>query len=149
MQRSFTWAGLTVSPNHLEYLAGLFDGEGHIVTGGTLHGKERTYRFSLQLSMVRRAGPEMCLAAFGGSIYLQDRSHKPGWRNCWCWYVGGKAAEVALGVLKPSLVIKYDEAVIALNYAATCGRGASKVSPTTQAYREALVKEIKLVRWAV
>ena len=149
MQAFFPWAALTVSPDHLEYLAGLFDGEGHICTGGKLHGKERDYRFQLQLGMVRKAGPDMFLDAFGGYIYRHGRSNRPGWRDCWYWYVGGNAAEGALKLLKPSLVIKHDEAVIALKYAATKGRGGWKVNPIVQAFREELVEEIKLVRWAV
>lgn len=110
----------------LQYLAGLFDGEGCVLVGKT-HRRRRAY----PSGSVRREYDEYTLVAnlsnsnhpvldaikesYGGQIYpMKSRRNKP----MWAWVITRKAAAGFLHRLWPYLRIKWYEVWLALNYAA-------------------------------
>lgn len=88
----------------MNYLGGLFDGEGSAGVYRMKRGKSRM-RPTVQLTMCDREGPEMLQAEFGG--YIISKKVKEGNKPAWLWIVQGMAAvEVAKRLLTVSRVAR-------------------------------------------
>ena len=143
-QMVFSW--MAASPERIAYLAGLFEGEGHIRIGQTPGSKcPQGFSAALRVSMISRDALELFLDAFGGSIYhVKARGRS---RAQWWWVVSAGAGR-ALEALRPFLVVKAKEADIALRYSDTKGKQGRPVDHLMAVFRAQLASEIRVVRWA-
>src|SRR5215469_2054711 len=94
------------------YLAGIFDGEGHISISCDLRRKWSIY--------VEIGATNTCIAplnllkkAYGGNV--RPRTVPKGHKPCWCWKASGKDAHWALSRMQPWLLIKRHKAKVALS----------------------------------
>ena len=93
------------------YLAGYFDGEGCITISKTSTGAAPQYHLVAQITNTDLPMLELCRRVHGGSI-----RHKQGGR-CFDWMLSGKQdIERFLLQTLPYLVVKRDEAKVALEY---------------------------------
>lgn len=102
-----------------EYLAGFFDGEGSI---GVYSSKTYSGYYYLRVQLVQKDGAlartllNECVALYGGGIsYLNSPSRPSPGIN---WQLNGKKAANLLAVLLPFLVLKREQAIIAIAYQA-------------------------------
>lgn len=100
----------------LAYLAGFFDGEGSISI--SRHGRgDRSLSLHLQVPQIVRAPLERFQARFGGTIHLTGRGQSPlSRRPIWSWHAGPRAGAAALGAMLPYLIVKRQQADIALEF---------------------------------
>lgn len=98
----------------LEYWAGLFDGEGciRICRGWSRHKRPR-YTLSVKLANTNQKVIILLKEAFGGSWY-KVKKMKPHHQDAWEWILNAKGAEVFLRIIKHLLIIKKEEAEVAL-----------------------------------
>ena len=111
----------------LAYLAGIIDGEGCIgvYRSGWRYAGRRTPRHALTLK-VTNTDPRMLLwimERFGGTVRPTGEK-RPRHRESWVWQMGSArmAANILVAVF-PYLVIKREQAVLALGFVATLRRG--------------------------
>lgn len=101
----------------LAYFAGFLDGEGHIAIGlnRSPKGKRRWYlRFACH-----QVNPEpllMLRKTFGGSIQKTVRSGT--YRTIYEWVATSRDAEKAIQALLPFLIVKKEEALLAVEFQA-------------------------------
>lgn len=102
----------------IAYLAGLIDGEGSIYIGKSkpsyIRGaKNPTYRLHLDITSTYYPIMEYLIDKYGGCLhYREGKGRKNSWGALW---QGERACELLESVL-PYLVIKRDEAVIAIQF---------------------------------
>jgi hypothetical protein len=95
----------------LAYAAGLVDGEGHI---GLTHWGSSFLPVLTVTNTDARCG-EWLIAHFGGQVFRHDsatRSH----RTKFNWRLNGKRATTVLEAVLPYLVLKCEQAEIAISY---------------------------------
>lgn len=93
-----------------EYLAGFFDGEGCIsLSAGDL------YTLHVSVTQVNPAPLREFAAAFGGNVRLR-RWHRPDQRPGYIWNIASQKAMAMLKVLRPYLIVKAEEADIAIAF---------------------------------
>ena len=100
----------------LEYLAGFFDGEGCITTGG---GHDLPH-LRVAVAQVDQAILVEFKQWFGGNIYLLTAGI-PHRRDSYQWVIGGKPAAKCLGQLLPYLQQKQQQARLGIELAAWTG----------------------------
>ncbi len=132
---------------HLEYIAGLLDGEGNIGIGGQRHiGKKINslgsirfidhIKWSRRISIANTYLPVLNLLReqYGGTVYKagtpiykgKDNEH---WKQCYRWNIhGGKSAEF-LKKIYPFLVIKRDRAKLFLEFSETVRKPGQHTLP--------------------
>ena len=143
----------------LAYLAGFFDGEGHVslrrhsTKKRYKNGTVRVYdRVSLQVSASQNTREPLNLfqEEFGGSLthVRAKRSYDAGLYNRWNWVVSTAAAVVAIKLMRPYLVVKASQADLALAFAETvsksCGRHGH--GPEMMAKRTEMAVKMKELR---
>lgn len=98
-----------------EYAAGLIDGEGSI--GAHARTKlARTYytaRVQIGMSLPGLAAMQAMKARWGGSLTM-TRPASDRWEEAWTWTCSGPAAAALLAEVLPHLIIKRDQALVAL-----------------------------------
>lgn len=151
-----------MTPEEVAYVAGLFDGEGHIAIVRALASDNRTdpprryLRFGLvcaiSLSRPGRETLEWIHRAFGGSLRYQEgkRSYDRGVYRRWDWRVASREAAAFLRAVRPLLRIKGEEADVALSFQATMGpagrgRGVSTPQDVIE-HRETAFLKIRDIR---
>jgi len=87
-----------------EYLAGLFDGEGCVVTG--LHGKGMRARVAICMGNAEDLFLQI-QSQFGGSV-RQDK------RGYWHWQASSQKAVSFLRAIEPFLLVKRNQALLAI-----------------------------------
>ena len=104
--------------NDLAYVAGFFDGEGHIRIQ-----KHSTRCDSTMLSVTCVQATEFPLDRFidffGGTLKLRKMKYKGGTRRLYTWQTSSAQAEKFLRAIYPFLIVKKDEADIAFEYRKT------------------------------
>lgn len=101
--------------NRLIWAAGFFDGEGCIKVTKTKvsYGRKYSHTFVLHITQKVKSPLFIFKQLFGGKIYKTiDNRHDKYTRYEWCIF--GKQALDALSLLEPFLVLKKDEAKVAL-----------------------------------
>ncbi|MBA7663937.1 hypothetical protein ES703_71985 [subsurface metagenome] len=110
--------------NELEvaYIAGLFDGEGSIFISRDSRSYNNPGSLVVSLGMTAREPLDLLSRIFGG----RTKTHKryPPHNTLYDWRLGSKKAEVFLRIVKPYLIVKKEEANLALSFQA-CGRKKS------------------------
>ena len=101
------------------YLAGIVDGEGCINI--VKYHKDNRYRYRLQLRVINTNKEliDWIKERWGGYIYSKQ---KPKLRTVYEWYVSDEAAEHLLCDLLNYLIVKRQQANIALDFRATYGK---------------------------
>ena len=96
------------------YLAGFFDGEGHI----RIQRQSKRGSHMLQISVVQAEMTPLPLfkATFGGTIRERMLKYKGGQRALFTWQASSKVAQVSLEAMRPYLRTKLDEANVALRF---------------------------------
>ena len=107
----------------IRYIAGLFDGEGWITIGKSALGGYRKYskdyvRYQLHIGIAMSFRPliEQIHRQFYGGLFI-NRGHKkrlPNARDGYVWYLSSNPAAEFLDFIKPHLVVKKEEAEIAI-----------------------------------
>lgn len=128
-----------------EYFAGFFDGEGCIHISSNREGRHHT--LVLQVSQVDRRPLTALVDRFGGTV-CPLRPVLDGRHAIFQWTVRSKAAEAALEALLPFLVVKKEQAELALEYrrSITSQMGSRRVPAEELALRESyrlLLQEMK------
>ena len=99
------------------YFAGLFDGEGCISINKTSGGKRQYKRngFQLRVSVTNTNIEvlEMLQDAYGGKVYIREKKNARSYGN---WITVSNQCVVPLSAWMPFLIIKRQQAVIALDF---------------------------------
>lgn len=98
--------------NGLDYAAGLIDGEGFV--GAILSNKRQTVSPVLSVNMCEKAGLDLLVSLFGGSIRLA-KSKMLKWRDQYEWRLYHANAIQAIEALEPYLRVKKKQAQILLS----------------------------------
>ena len=103
----------------LAYIAGLVDGEGSICIHRDASNKKRYVKYNLLVN-VSNTDPRplrLIQGLFGGSFFLTNRTvSREGKLPCWGINVSGPKAENLLRKILPYLIIKKEQAVLALEF---------------------------------
>lgn len=125
-------------------LAAFVDGEGSIVLG-MQEGRARNLRIQLC-----NTDPRLILWAkeiFGGTVTKEEKSKKSSnWRNIFRWHVTSKQAELLLKAIAPYLILKKEQAEVALAYRLTIGKQWEKVPSETKLKRVELSDELSRLK---
>ena len=108
-----------IKPLDLAYIAGLFDGEGHIsIVKMPPSLKWRTksshYRLDIGITNTNQDIIYWVNGIFNGRICKRTRSEK--WHTCWEWRRSNNGAQEFLEVILPFLKIKRSQAEIVLRF---------------------------------
>ncbi len=146
------------------YVAGLFDGE------GCIHLRIQTYRDkrwpdnrAVQRRVLLEVGINMTdprairsvLEAHGGFLKTPRRPSRPTHRPLHYWKVCNEKAAVFLSRILPYLLIKKEEAILAIEYQThmRSRRGQNSrgpaVTPKEWAYRESVIAELKRLKHVI
>jgi len=111
------------------YLAGIVDGEGCINI--VKYHKDNRYRYRLQLRVINTCKElvDWVEERFGGYITSRQR---PNLKVVYEWYIADKAAELLLYDMLDYLIVKRQQAYIALDFRATYGRVCYKQGGLSQ-----------------
>ena len=104
------------SPESLcAYAAGLIDGEGCIA----ISASKRYYTLTVVVGMTSKALPamNMMFRRWGGSVRPR-RASTERWADAWCWTICADSAVIFLQEIQPFLVLKQEQAQIALDFMA-------------------------------
>jgi hypothetical protein len=141
----------------LAYCAGFFDGEGHICIayskakiGGS--PKSKYARYSLRVAATQCSGPviQWMKDNFGGRVYYSvgKRSYDDGQYGRWNWELSSARAATFLAAIRPWLIVKAEEADLALKFQATMNRktGRSPISAEVTEFRRYCHGRIREIR---
>lgn len=140
-----TFEDLMTTQEKTAYAAGLFDGEGCI----QIYRQKNTNYFSVfaKVAMTTRQPLLFLQRLYGGSVCV--RPVRGGRRPQWDWTVTGRACEQFLESVMTVLIVKGQEAALALimisSLKRTSGRG-TKLSPKVIGLRALLEAECKLFK---
>ncbi len=105
----------------LAYVAGLFDGEGHIRIQRQ-HFRDRrspSHCVRVSVSNTDRSVIEFLHDTFGGYIVVvnnEARCRKAHWRTCWSWELTSTGAANFLSMIQPYVRIKQRQVQLALEF---------------------------------
>lgn len=131
-------------PTILAYAAGIVDGEGCINSNGIKPESNKLGSIRVAVSNTDRRVIEWLQENFGGSIYDYPQTEK---RNYYSWQVFCKKAELFLRAICPYLIIKQEQAEVAIELRnlkrkrEECGRGKSLTTEELNERNE-LVEEL-------
>lgn len=137
------------------YFAGFIDGEGYIsVARYGDHGRPR-YRLMLNVSQVDPRPLEALASRFGGQVKV-NRARVANRSLVYYWQVFGATAEQVVRAVLPWLIVKREEAELALQYRALVrprdyrrphgSMGNAPLSDDEREAREAIVESIEALR---
>jgi hypothetical protein len=145
---------------HLQYAAGLFDGEGHVgIIKKMLASKPNHigYYISAGITMTHYPTLKAFHDQFSGRIDNHTPPAKPSHRQCFHWGISDRMAVTFLRAIRPYTVIKADEIDLALalgehikrNRYTSSGRNHMTERPNRDAilaYRESLYLQCKQLK---
>ena len=125
----------------LAYLAGFFDGEGSI---SILNKGPRKLGLHLQVSQTVKEPLDRFQERFGGSIHLTSRGQSPFSRKpIWAWHAGPRDGATALAALLPYLLVKREQAEVAIEFQSRMKWGTNK-PPTDEEWEVRLGLQAQL-----
>jgi hypothetical protein len=125
---------LSIPEHELSWAAGFFDGEGNV----------NISQDGLQVSVFNTYKPavDKFQEMFGGNITI--RKGKQGkQRDCYMWFTSTGTAAMILRLLRPYLVVKQEQARIAIEFQSTKGYTRAKPSAEVVELRETLKNQLK------
>lgn len=128
--------------DNLSYAAGFIDGEGTITF--SKQKLDGVYNLAVSACNVHRAPIDFLEKIFGGKVYeCKPRPNKEK-RTYFVWKVTCRQAEKALIELLPYLIVKREQAQLALNYYANFKSGCRwGLTEEEKRRREKIVKEVR------
>jgi hypothetical protein len=102
----------------LDYLAGLFDGEGYIgisVSGGK--GRPKLHYLVCSLGMIHEGAVEAFKTEFGGCVTRKEKTSSG--KTLYRWKTSNENARQFLMEIRPCLFVKAEQAAVALEFCAT------------------------------
>ena len=109
--------------NRIAWSAGIIDGEGCICIHKSQPGapsqprqKSVVYHLDLAVKMTYKPAIELLLNIFQVGTITRQKPGKNNKRVTWTWVVTGKSVSIVLKKLLPYLVVKKDEALLALDF---------------------------------
>lgn len=99
-----------------EYAAGLIDGEGSIGSHARARNGRTYYTARVQIGMSRPGLPALraMRSRWGGGL-SQTRAASGRWEEAWTWTLSGKAAGLFLKEIQRHLMVKQEQAAVALD----------------------------------
>ena len=139
------------SPTEVElaWMAGFFDGEGHVRI--QKHSARGSYMLSISAVQAHAAPLEIFVKKLGGTLKRRLMPYRGKLRVLWTWQTSSHAAQVALELMLPYLVVKKDEALLALEFRKTFRPQygeRSKNSESLEAEREKMMYGLQEIRKA-
>lgn len=125
---------LSTEEKVLAYTAGLFDGKGCIL----IQRVKNTFSLHVRVTSTDRPIVDWMHDHFGGCVGIQapNRNIK-NCRPCWYWNIQSKAASLFLARIEPLLVIKREQAKLALEFQSRLGSpGVNRIEPEEITIRE-------------
>jgi hypothetical protein len=111
----------------LEYIAGLFDGEGSIsiyaAGAGVRHRPSPYYCLQITITNSHEGVLRAVRESLGCGVIVAVKGGKASRRLCFGWVVSSKAAGRVLALLLPYLVIKRQRAELAIRFQGTMQNG--------------------------
>ena len=130
------------------WAAGIIDGEGCILLSPGKHDRCKEYwTLRVSVSQVDRRLLTRLHAMFGGSVSSHGRMQAKGGRPISCWRVTSRQAEHVLRTVFPWLVVKREQAELALQSRDYMGTRGIKGSANLPILRD-LHRRLKLLKWA-
>ena len=121
-------------------MAGVLDSDGSIwITRST----RKPHVYTLRLSVTNTASvlPEWFAETLGGNVLCEQPKHSA-WRPAYRWHAtGARAGEIA-ALLLPYLVVKRQQALIAIEFASTLTSGGVALPPAFRRVRERLYQQM-------
>lgn len=136
--------------NQLSYIAGIIDGEGSIGIVRTNVKKEYGIRHGYSPSLcvvntnLRLLEHLLTMTGFGKIIPRKKRSKKH--KQCYIWYLNTRELKQLLALVKDFLVIKKNQAELALNMfklTSATKKGRSSLTQEQKSLREVIYVEMK------
>lgn len=118
---------LGLSESEKAYLAGLIDGEGCIhINISTQKGKWKSHHLVIVVSQAGDIGKKLLeywnQKTNVGSVHKTKRPN--GWKDCYNWHIGAHQACMLLKEIRPYLMVKHDQADVAVEFRKTKESGA-------------------------
>lgn len=134
----------------IEYIAGLFDGEGHVSITETKKASGINPKLCVKLVNTHLPVLKMVKDLYGGNIYTTKKA-KEHYLQCYCLGLTVEQSKVFLADIIPHLVIKRVQAEAALRFSATVyRRGKSIVTEEEKRIRSEciqIVRKSKMQEW--
>lgn len=130
-----------------EYIAGLFDGEGHVSITVTQREGQTDPKLCVKLTNTHLPVMEMFKEQYGGTFYLQKKSEE---HHLQVYQLSLNVTESKkfLSEILPYLVIKKRQAEIALEFSSTIyRRGRKPVTEEEKNLRESLMTEMRAEKY--
>jgi len=128
------------------WIAGVFDGEGTV--GAYMHKGDNSVRLNLSVDNI---DPRMCLKLYhllGGTLN-EYRVNSPNYQQVYRWRTGGRRAGKILTQILPYLVIKREQAALAIQIADTLSHrcdSRKKIAPHIVELRKDAAKKMKALK---
>lgn len=137
------------TPEQVGWTAGIIDGEGCISAYGQVRktgpGKVWSLRVLVANTDVRMIHRLEDL--WGGKIRRHGKPQKDSHTQAWLWEVCGQAARKFLSLIRSELVVKQEQADLAIEFAGLLGTpGGCKVDEDNLQRREELSSRLKLAK---
>jgi len=131
--------------SELGWAAGAVDGEGCIAirTSRSVRSQRLQYGLYVAVSNTDPRMPSRLAEMFGGNVVLKDARHRQ--RPIYEWRVFSSKAALILQELRPYLVIKGEQADIAIAFAATLKRTGAHSQEVREA-REQMRRKISVLK---
>ena len=124
----------------LNYIGGLFDGEGSCGVYPIKGGKAKHWIVSCTISMTSRLGIDCVAECFGGNVHLYRHDDNPLHQPTFHWGLTSTHAIGFLRTIHPYLRVKYEQVTLTLTTAELLDRDVSRGSKAIIAdYREKLL----------
>lgn len=133
----------------IAYLAGFFDGEGHIRI--TKHSTRGSYMLQVSCVQATRYPLDLFLTMYGGTLAKRFANYKGMKKALYTWQASSAKAEKFLKDVRPYLRCKGDEADLALSFRETFGPmhvkgGQKKLSLEVLEKRKGMMFELQQIR---
>lgn len=126
--------------NKWAYLAGIVDGEGCFCIGKTNSHKNHTLAITVTNTNIQLI--IWLKDNFGGHITVYKTKNEK-YKTSYKWqFTKASKVKCILEKILPHLIVKKEQAMIALEFGRTVGRGGRKTSPEVINYRETLRQNI-------
>lgn len=129
------------------YLAGFFDGEGHIRI--QKHSSRGSYMLSISCVQATPYPLDMYVEEFGGVVKVRDYLYRGIIKRKYEWRTSSMSAQKALEKMMPFLVAKKDEAEVAIKFRNTFRPqygDRSKMSEDIILSRQAMMYDLQEMR---
>lgn len=130
-----------LEPGYRGYVAGVIDCDGAIWIGCERTKSHPRYTLRTAVSNTRKGLPEFFVEHFGGSCRAYEkRSDK--WKNEFRWAAAGLPAAEVISLALPYLVIKRQQAILALEFASTIVPGQQRLPESWREMRERIYHQM-------